>query len=574
MYLHHSTRDNVTSNPSLYTDFVFQSLRGLESCDGLPSKVTISLDPLDQSAFEFVHLLSGGISENQLLRCDLSNKNLPANLFFFLLSALYQLKVAWLKLDGNNSWASLNSYTNCVIYYLGKHLLYLDEEEVTHQRLHLALKAQAESKIKITKIAWQECEAEALEAAREYLDRVEAEAIATAEAQEALETEAEARARKLEEEEDDEEDGEDDEEEDGDEEEDASGDEIDEDTAAANADAIGRGGNVNALPLTDSEAAVLAFTTGLSLHGVQQGPGAKKMRKKKKKTKSNKKKTKASDRIQDEATGFNLHVPGRGLGAGPLPGATVSASTISSHNSNVGIDTQLSNKIEILIHYLQVYGLVLLSSIKIDWPPAFERFSQWVRLFTLNLDSWFSFLPFQQNLLFWVVSFFPFMLLLLFWRISRLRGNLPTWVEEYVTRWDRTKRRVGAALAVFVGVGILASMLFIGAPVYAGASPNGSNYTSALCFLFIPTLFALVWYLAIRRFRRGWAEDTSVDKDVFRSEWLSKVNFWQWCQSTRTRSRTVFAKQSAAAAWRPAQMRAVRRSCSTPFCFLSLSAWC
>lgn len=526
MYLHHSTRDNVTTNPSLYTDFVFQSLRGLESCDGVRSPLTIALHPLDQSAFEFVHLLSGGISENQLLRCDLSNKNLPANLFFFLLSALYQLKVAWLKLDGNNSWATLNSYTNCVIFYLGKHLLYLDEEEVTHQRLHLALKAQAESKIKIVKIAWEECEAEALDAAREYLDRrdAEAEAAAAAAAAQAQEDEARAMGMEVDEEDEDEEDGEDS---DGDE--DGDGDE----SGADEADAIGRGANVNALPLTDSEAAVLAFTTGLSLQGTKQGAGKNNGKKKSGKKKKSKK-PKVSDRIQDEATGFNLHVPGRGLGAGPLPGATVTASTISSHNSNVGIDTQISNKIEILIHYLQVYGLVLLSSIHIDWPPAFTRFSEWVRVFTLNLDSWFSFLPFQQNLVFWTVSFFPFLLLALFWRISRLRGNLPVWVDDYVTNWTRTKRRVGAAVASFVLVGVLCSMLFIGAPVYAGAQPDGSNYTSALCFIILPALFFLVWWLAIRRFRRGWEEDTSVDKDAFRSEWLSKVNFWQWRQLINT----------------------------------------
>jgi len=487
VYLHQSTRDNVTNNVQLYVDFVFQSLRGLETCDGVQSKVSIRLNPLDQSAFEFIHLLSGGMSENQLLRCDLSNKQLPASLFFFLLSALYQLKVAWLKLDGDNEFAQLNSYTNCVIYYLGKYLLYLDEEEITHQRLHLALKAQAESKIKITKIGWDECATEALEAAREWIDQ-----------QDRLAEEREEKVRIL-----------------------AhmarynigpNGEQLNPGDPGydPNAEAYAQqaGGGVDGdMPLTDEERAQLARTQGDVPFGM---------------------KSQTAKDQPDDATGFNLHIPGRGLGAGPMPGSVTTANSISSHNSNVGIDTQLSNKLEIFIHYLQVYGLVLISSIHINWPPAFYQFSEWVRIFTLQLDKWFSFLPFQSNIMFWVVSFFPFVLLFLFWRISRLRGNLNGWIDSYITNWSRTRRNVLLCVGTFMALGVFFALLFMGNQVYKGESINSANATAALSFVLFPLVGLLIWFLAIRKFRRGWAADDSLDKDKFRGDWLTKINFYQW----------------------------------------------
>ena len=436
VYLHQSTRDNVTNNVSLYTDFVFQSLRGLESCDGVQSKLTIALNPLDQSAFDFIHMLSG-MSENALLRCDLSNKKLPANLFFFLLSALHQLKIAWLKLDGDNEWASLNSYTNCVIYYLGKYLLYLDEEEITNQRLHLALKAQAESKIKIIKISWAECWDEALEVGREYVERLEIER------EEMEEKERIWRhMRALEAGEDTSEFG------NGGESQDQTAGGVGAATATAAAvaqlEAKRRQSQLDGdfIPLTAAEQQILDDAAGEDGNG--GGPGKDKNEK-------------------DDATGFNLHIPGRGIGAGPMPGGNTAATanSVSTHNSNVGIDTQLSHKLEILIHYLQVYGLVLISSIHINMPDAFKDFSEWVRVFTLNIDQWFSFLPFQQNILFWTVSFFPFLLLFLFWRISRLRGNLNQWIEAYITNWTRTKKQVGIVVGSFVVLGVTCAMLFM-----------------------------------------------------------------------------------------------------------------
>jgi hypothetical protein len=451
VYLHQSTRDNVTNNISLYTDFVFQSLRGLESCDDVVSTVTIRLNPLDQSAFEFIHLLSGGMSENQLLRCDLSNRNLPAHLFFFILSALYQLKVAWLKMDGTNEWSTLNSYSNCVIFYLGKHLLYLDEEEITHQRLHLALKAHNESKIKIVKFAWEECAEEALQAAREYVEECVRK-----------EEEREERVRLMQQ-------------------------LANQQRSPADSQSTGDGSATNK----------------------QKNAGGE------------------TDEVAEEGTGFNLHIPGRGLGAGPMPGAAT-ATSISSHNSNVGIDTQLSNKLEILIHYLQVYGLVLLSSIHIEWPAAFYAFSSWVRVFTLNLEAWFSFLPFESNIFFWFVSLFPLSLVILFWRISRLRGNLDQWIASYITFWSATKWSIFSVYMIFVTVGVTTAMLFMGNPVYKGKTPNAANLTAAMSFCFFPTIILLCWYLAIRRFRRGYFADESQDKDKFRSDWLSKINGAQW----------------------------------------------
>ena len=58
--------------------------------------------------------------------------------------------------------------------------------------------------------------------------------------------------------------------------------------------------------------------------------------------------------------------------------------------------------------------------------------------------------------------------------------------------------------------------------------PNNANYTAAMSFFVFPLLLLFLWWLAIRRFRRGWAADSSADKDQFRSDWLSKINFWQW----------------------------------------------
>jgi Na+/melibiose symporter-like transporter len=83
---------------------------------------------------------------------------------------------------------------------------------------------------------------------------------------------------------------------------------------------------------------------------------------------------------------------------------------------------------------------------------------------------------------------------------------------------------------VFVTAGVVTAMLFMGNPVYKvhGPPPNSANYTATASFLFFPTIILLCWYLAIRKFQRGYEADKSQDKDKFRSDWLSYINIAQW----------------------------------------------
>ena len=51
-----------------------------------------------------------------------------------------------------------------------------------------------------------------------------------------------------------------------------------------------------------------------------------------------------------------------------------------SAGANSSVLSNVLTKCEIVIHYLQVYGMVLVLDLNIPYPDAFRRFSTWIRL--------------------------------------------------------------------------------------------------------------------------------------------------------------------------------------------------
>jgi hypothetical protein len=95
-----------------------------------------------------------------------------------------------------------------------------------------------------------------------------------------------------------------------------------------------------------------------------------------------------------------------------------------SAGANSSVLSNVLTKCEIVIHYLQVYGMVLVLDLNIPYPDAFRRWSTWIRLSTLNLeDLWRMDLEYQQEALFAIVMLVPALLLGLYFYCDRLRGR-------------------------------------------------------------------------------------------------------------------------------------------------------
>ena len=202
-------------------------------------------------------------------------------------------------------------------------------------------------------------------------------------------------------------------------------------------------------------------------------------------------------------------------------------------SSNASNNPNILSKLDIIVHYLQVYGMVLVMDINIPYPQAFDDWSSWIRLSTLNLEDLFTLdSEYQQEVLFGVVMLAPAMLLGLYFYFDRLRGRQDDWADSYVTKWRATKWRAFIVWLLFNVIGVGCCFFFIGNfesfhRVRDGGVPTSVAATWMLVIFCISTVWYFFWWRTVALFQKHWNKDDSELKQDFKASWL---NFIHWMQ--------------------------------------------
>ena len=262
--------------------------------------------------------------------------------------------------------------------------------------------------------------------------------------------------------------------------------------------------------------------------------------------------------------------------------APVNPNSAANNSANPNLIANVLTKVDIVIHYLQVYGMVLVMDINIPYPQAFKDWSSWIRISTLNLDDiWSMNLAYQQEALFAIVMLIPALLLALYFYFDRLRGRQvqqqqpnsrpdaeqtlrgelsplsehaltllmslslslrvcvcvcvcvqDNWAESYVTNWRMVKWRTFLFYVLFNLVSATCCLLFINDfesvdRFKAKQGPTPAALTWALVIFCGLSIWYLCWFRIVRLFQKHWAQDASDDKLDFKSKWLNLIHWLQ-----------------------------------------------
>jgi hypothetical protein len=250
---------------------------------------------------------------------------------------------------------------------------------------------------------------------------------------------------------------------------------------------------------------------------------------------------------------------------------------VNSANASPSVLSNVLSKCDIVIHYLQVYGMVLVMDIDIPYPQAFKDWSTWIRLSTLNLEdlyveawahtrelcmhkffsvlrafanlthgfiirvrcflllfclSWTFDLAYQQEALFGLVMVIPALLLGLYFYFDRMRGQQDDWANSYVTRWNMVKWRTFALYIFVLLVSTTIAFCVIDGPnsialMKAGGQPSPMSLTWAIVFWAFFSVWYFVWFRIVRLFQRHWQMDASELKQAFKAKWLNLIHWAQ-----------------------------------------------
>ena len=195
--------------------------------------------------------------------------------------------------------------------------------------------------------------------------------------------------------------------------------------------------------------------------------------------------------------------------------------------------SSILSKLEIAVHFLQVYAINFSSSINIPWPKVYVDFSSFTSLFSLSFTDIFSLSSdFAQTLFFTLLIVFPMLLLFFFWWFAQLRRKQDYYAKQLVDHWRQTR-----AIALFLYVTALVASIIVGivaagggmglSAMEAGDVPPAESLTVVLLLCASFTVLLIIWYGIVNKFRKLYREDTSEDKFEFRSRWLSMLNWGQ-----------------------------------------------
>ena len=205
----------------------------------------------------------------------------------------------------------------------------------------------------------------------------------------------------------------------------------------------------------------------------------------------------------------------------------------SSEVNQILATGEMATKFEVVVNFLQIYGLVLNFDISIQWPYAwsdFQKFFAWLpSILILDLQYLFRF---QFGILvtddqiayitFFSVILFVIILLLLYRFFSNLRKE--NFLKSNVERWGR---RVCTIFFIWVLLLIitLVLVLVVDSPVSMSKFLTWPWSDKMQSYLWpgvgISTLSMLIWFLAVRKLRNVYLSDETPAKSKFTVTWSS-----------------------------------------------------
>jgi hypothetical protein len=181
-----------------------------------------------------------------------------------------------------------------------------------------------------------------------------------------------------------------------------------------------------------------------------------------------------------------------------------------------------------LCHVHETTGLVLVLDLQVPWPDLWSELSVWVKFFTLDIDIYFDItIPYKTIIKFASVMALPFLSIMIFVLLGLVGKRRLQWIESYIERWRVTRLRGIVLLIFLLGLSFLGGLLSDwNTSTSLLASRNWPSGRSNGIFVILATtvlVFASIWYLVVRSFRRRYITDTTPEKRHFFEWWLDNI---------------------------------------------------
>eukprot|EP01006_Ploeotia_vitrea_P036609 TRINITY_DN66040_c7_g3_i1.p1 TRINITY_DN66040_c7_g3~~TRINITY_DN66040_c7_g3_i1.p1 ORF type:complete len:2447 (+),score=1447.66 TRINITY_DN66040_c7_g3_i1:190-7530(+) len=491
----HATVDGLTSKERREEGalIVQKQLLGLIELDGVELKP--SLNKLQKDAHFFLWKLAG-VGINQLIDVDISGLRIPGEYFYYVLAALKEIQRTKTLMMNDNGWnrgrRAVDNYRNYCIYALQPGLERLDGERVVDDEVLRAMQTVSQDNQKSAEfgrklVPWKECRKKAFLKIDQHADELPYGGL-----------EADKKAKKK----------------------------------------LFHGPDFVDIPIAGAGAgagAQLGAADDKKAVGANRGPGS------------------GNANGDDGANGdapvaqANRQENDDG-GAGDdrkeqlreqAEVALERAETVLADgaaeierelgNVFVGVKGAFINKMEILINFLQIYGLILILDVDIDWPSAFLDFSVWVRFFSVDIEVLFDInVPYQQELKFGVFMALPLIFLLFYFSLGRVNKHKKQWEDAYITRWEKVHGKNRLIWLVCVALTIVLGFAYDHPTSFRLVKddktwPSGRTNGFIVIGFSIFTGLYLIWYMVVSTFRKHRLKDRSALSAEFTEWWLGRL---------------------------------------------------
>ena len=222
------------------------------------------------------------------------------------------------------------------------------------------------------------------------------------------------------------------------------------------------------------------------------------------------------------------------------PVVTYSTNTAASNTTNTvstssNVSGTIISKIEILIHFVQVYAIVLASAIDlhIQWPHVYINYASWLHWLTFDFNELIhNITQNQQYIIFTICMMTPGLMMALFIYCSYLRPSLNQWVQRYVINWKSTLAYMYGILFTLWIVCIVLSFTVLDnnqsvINIIHATRPTSNAVHYCMGLGISCTAIWGVAHSIISWFRKHYVMDTSNDKLTIQHKWLNVINWIQ-----------------------------------------------
>jgi len=195
--------------------------------------------------------------------------------------------------------------------------------------------------------------------------------------------------------------------------------------------------------------------------------------------------------------------------------------------------SSILSKLEIVVHFIQIQSINLSIDLNIPWPKLYIDYSSFTNWFTVNIYNMVDInTEFAHILLFSLLISLPLLLLFFFYWFHSLRMKQIYYAKQLIQQWTQTKLIAFFLYLVALFISFIVGLFAAGNGqglnnLMNGAPLNSESLTVILILGSSLTVIFAVWLIIVKVFRYYYMKDTTEDKLVFRSRWLSILNWGQ-----------------------------------------------